>query len=86
MTIAFAHYTLATLATLALASHVQIALRFASPGGMPAVWWGAGSLVLGSDRMRLGKSNIALGDVVIAYLTLWNAASIILYSGFYPPA
>ncbi len=59
-------------------SHVQIALRFASPGGIPALWWIAAEVV-GDRRGRAG-------GYLVTWLVLWNAASLVLYSGFYPPA
>lgn len=60
-------------------SHVQIALRFASPGGLPMVWWGSAHAVLHSKRPWLRQ-------LVISYLALQFCASVVLYAGFYPPA
>lgn len=65
---------------LTLASHVQIALRLATPGGMPAVWWGAAHLVLYSRRSRWNRK------VVVGYLSVQVCVGIVLYAGFYPPA
>ncbi|TKY88206.1 hypothetical protein EX895_002916 [Sporisorium graminicola] len=62
---------------LLFASHVQIALRLATPGGMPMVWWGAAHAVGHSARVRRW---------VLAYLAVQYCASIVLYAGFYPPA
>ncbi|KAJ9475495.1 GPI mannosyltransferase 2 [Pseudozyma hubeiensis] len=64
---------------LTFASHVQIALRLATPGGMPAVWWGAAHLVLYSGARWSRK-------VVVGYLSVQVCVGIVLYGGFYPPA
>ncbi|KAK0520514.1 ER membrane glycoprotein subunit of the GPI transamidase complex-like protein [Tilletia horrida] len=71
-----------TLALLLFVSHVQIALRFASPGAMPVVWWGAAAWVL-QGRSQSGGARL---QVVVAALLMWNVLSLCLYSGFYPPA
>lgn len=63
-------------AVLLVASHVQIALRFASPGGLPCVWWSAAALAHTPAARR----------VLTAYLALQYAAATALYAGFYPPA
>ncbi|CAD6916282.1 unnamed protein product [Tilletia laevis] len=77
---------------LLFVSHVQIALRFATPGGMPAFWWGLAGWVLkgrrgeeGSGRSTLGLSNIRSRGV-FSGLIMWNVLLLALYSGFYPPA
>ncbi|CDS01042.1 related to GPI18-mannosyltransferase [Sporisorium scitamineum] len=62
---------------LLLASHVQIALRLATPGGLPMVWWGTAQAVLLSRLMRM---------VVVGYLAVQYCMAIVLYAGFYPPA
>lgn len=62
---------------LLFASHVQIALRLATPGGMPMVWWGAAHAVVQSKRWR---------KVVVGYLAVQYGVGIVLYAGFYPPA
>jgi phosphatidylinositol glycan class V len=85
--IAHTHFTLITLLILVLNSHVQIALRFASPGGLPAVWWGASRLASEHGKQK----NSWLGgmkwmDVLVTYLVLWNLSSAVLSAGFYPPA
>ncbi|UZJ51144.1 hypothetical protein CBS101457_000464 [Exobasidium rhododendri] len=85
--VAHAHFAFITFLVLVFTSHVQIALRFASPGGLPALWWGASHLVF-----RMQRKNIAwLGGasctcVLVTYLVVWNLSSTILYAGFYPPA
>ncbi|SJX65610.1 related to GPI18-mannosyltransferase [Sporisorium reilianum f. sp. reilianum] len=61
---------------LLFASHVQIALRLATPGGMPAVWWGAAQATLGL-RWR---------GAVLAYVAVQYCVAVVLYAGFYPPA
>lgn len=61
---------------LLFASHVQIALRLATPGGIPAVWWGAAHLVLHS-RWR---------GLVVGWLAIQLCVGVELYAGFYPPA
>ena len=75
---------------LLFTSHVQIALRFASPGGMPALWWTAAALVCSSPSDKGGEQTskkLAKGStLLIGYLVLWNFASLVLYAGFYPPA
>ena len=65
-------------ALLLFASHVQIALRFATPGGMPMVWWGAAHAVLYA-KPWLRRS-------IVAWLSLQSCAALVLYAGFYPPA
>lgn len=62
---------------LLFASHIQIALRLATPGGMSMVWWGAAHAVLYCERMR---------KVVLGYLSIQYVVAIVLYAGFYPPA
>lgn len=62
---------------LLVASHVQIALRFASAGGLPLMWWSAASLILHHPTRR---------RLIITYLALQYVTSIALYAGFYPPA
>lgn len=62
---------------LLLASHVQIALRFASPGGLPFVWWSAAALAHSSPATR---------RMLTTYLASQYVVSIVLYAGFYPPA
>lgn len=68
-------HTAATLAVLLFASHVQIALRFATPGGLPLVYMGAARLL--STRYA---------PYVVAYAVLYNVVGGVLYAGFYPPA
>ena len=41
----FAHYTLILFLILTVSSHVQIALRFATQGALPVVWWSVAELV-----------------------------------------
>ncbi|PWN52318.1 hypothetical protein IE53DRAFT_295539, partial [Violaceomyces palustris] len=66
--------------TLLVASHVQIALRFSSPGGMPFVWWGAACLY------DSGPTSWSCKRWLLTYLVLYHAIAIVLYAGFYPPA
>ncbi|KAK0546409.1 ER membrane glycoprotein subunit of the GPI transamidase complex-like protein [Tilletia horrida] len=72
-----------TTAVLLFFSHVQIALRFATSGGFPLVWWGAASWVAGGAGAKGEHSRLT---IVLAVLIVWNALSLALYSGFYPPA
>ena len=80
-----AHFALLTLLMLVCHSHIQIALRFASPGGLPAVWWGASQVLLHCKKKR-GWQDRTWSDLLLAYLVMWNVASVALYAGFYPPA
>lgn len=64
---------------LLFASHVQIALRLATPGGMPAVWWGAAHLTLYSRGLWVRR-------LIVGYLAMQYCVAIVLYAGFYPPA
>ena len=68
----FVVHTFVLLMLLLLVSHVQIALRFATPGGLPFLWW-----TYGSARRP---------EVVLYALIAFNAAASVLYAGFYPPA
>lgn len=77
-----AHFTLLTTALLVVSSHVQIALRFASPGGLPAVWWAAADVLLSTK----GHGGERAKRWLIGYLVIWNVVSLVLYAGFYPPA
>lgn len=77
-----AHFTLLTTALLIVSSHVQIALRFASPGGLPAVWWAAADVLLSTK----GHGGERAKRWLIGYLVIWNVVSLVLYAGFYPPA
>lgn len=81
-------FTWITALLLVFASHVQIALRFASPGGLPAVWWAAASVVRRTEQVEPHKrlKITRLGSVLCAYLVIWNITSLVLYGGFYPPA
>ncbi|SPO31286.1 related to GPI18 - mannosyltransferase [Ustilago trichophora] len=63
---------------LLFASHVQIALRFATPGGVPALWIGAAHAVLYAKPW--------VRRLVVGYLALQYVVAIGLYAGFYPPA
>lgn len=80
-----AHFTLITLLILVCNSHVQVVLRFASPGGLPAVWWGASHLFTMNSKEMDSKKRL-WGKLLLSYLVLWNLTSTLLYSGFYPPA
>lgn len=75
--LAYVYYTMAVLALLLFVSHVQIALRFATPGGLPLLWWGAALLL--DEHPRAGR-------VFLGYLLWYSVAAIVLYAGFYPPA
>lgn len=66
-------------AMLLFASHVQIALRLATPGGMPMLWWGAAHAVLYCKRSWLSRA-------LVGYLCVQYCVGIVLYAGFYPPA
>lgn len=67
---------------LLVASHVQIALRFATPGGMPAIWWALAAAVVGGPiPARRIPLNVATG-----YLLGYAAVAGVLYASFYPPA
>jgi phosphatidylinositol glycan class V len=78
------HFTLVTLLILLVNSHVQIVLRFASPGSLPAVWWSASYLVLQFYDAK--RPSPWAASLILPYLVLWNMMSVVLYSGFYPPA
>ncbi|KAI3617854.1 hypothetical protein CBS9595_003763 [Malassezia furfur] len=65
-------HTAALLALLLFASHVQIALRLCTPGGMPFVWYTAAAVCPPRAALR--------------YLCLYGAVAGVLYAGFYPPA
>ncbi|KAL9939792.1 hypothetical protein V8E36_001609 [Tilletia maclaganii] len=87
-------HNLATTCLLVFVSHVQISLRFATPGGMPFVWWAAAAWVLGDHSDADGAAALSrraasrrrrLG-ILVSALVMWNALSLALYSGFYPPA
>ena len=75
--LAHVYYTAAVLALLLFVSHVQIALRFATPGGLPLLWWGAALLC--DEHPRVGR-------VFLGYLLWYSLAATVLYAGFYPPA
>lgn len=75
--LAYIYYTAAVLALLLFVSHVQIALRFATPGGLPLLWWGAA--LLRDEHPRMGR-------VFLGYLLWYSLAATVLYAGFYPPA
>lgn len=64
---------------LLFASHVQIALRLATPGGIPALWWGAALAVLYSARPWMRRA-------VVSYFAIQCCVATVLYAGFYPPA
>ncbi|SPO30064.1 related to GPI18 - mannosyltransferase [Ustilago trichophora] len=71
-------HSLALGLLLLFASHIQIALRFATPGGIPAIWLGAAHAVLcGKPWLR---------RFLVAYLAVQYVLAIGLYAGFYPPA
>ena len=67
---------------LLLASHVQIALRFATPGGMPALWWALAAAVAGGP---VPARRIPL-TAATGYLVCYAAVAGVLYASFYPPA
>ncbi|KAF6767042.1 GPI mannosyltransferase 2 [Kalmanozyma brasiliensis GHG001] len=71
-------HALALGVMLLIASHVQIALRLATPGGMPAVWWGAAHAVLSCPRW--------VRRLIVGYLAMQMCVGVVLYAGFYPPA
>lgn len=75
--LAHVYYTAIVLVLLLFVSHVQIALRFATPGGLPALWWGAAVLV--REHPRVGR-------VLQGYLLWYSLVAAVLYAGFYPPA
>ncbi|WFC95756.1 ER membrane glycoprotein subunit of the GPI transamidase complex-like protein [Malassezia brasiliensis] len=68
----YALHTAALLGLLLFASHVQIALRLCTPGGMPFVWYTAAAVCPPRAALR--------------YLCLYGAVAGVLYAGFYPPA
>jgi hypothetical protein len=85
-----AHYTLAISTMLILSSHVQIALRLATAGAIPAVWWILSDYFLETDSLSSRKSPGSCGhrrraSLVLALVSS-NVASVILYAGQYPPA
>ncbi|PWN37208.1 uncharacterized protein FA14DRAFT_187335 [Meira miltonrushii] len=79
----FAHYTLALFLILIVSSHVQIALRFATQGALPVVWWSAAELVEKRSLLRHGKLSL---NTLLTLSIAWQTISIVLYAGFYPPA
>lgn len=72
----FVYHMMFVLALLFFASHVQIALRFATPGGMPLLWWAAAKAYEHPQRRR----------VLEGYLVMYSIIACVLYAGFYPPA
>lgn len=79
----FAHYTLVLFLILTVSSHVQIALRFATQGALPVVWWSAAELIEKRSLFRNGKLSL---NTLLALSLAWQTISIVLYAGFYPPA
>ncbi|KAN0062805.1 ER membrane glycoprotein subunit of the GPI transamidase complex-like protein [Thecaphora frezii] len=72
-------------ATLLLASHVQIALRFATPGALPAYFWWIASLAPRAFGER--RANGSWAEKLLAgWIGLWISWGTLLYAGFYPPA
>lgn len=87
------HFTLLTLLILIFNSHTQIALRFSTPGSLPAVWWGFAWILMREERERRefggGAKEKGLGwesKLLIGWLVVWNVVSVVLTGGFYPPA
>lgn len=78
------HYTTAVLLLLVVSSHVQILLRFASPGSLPVVWWAIAWNACDNNAQLQSRSRHVY--IIISCLLLWNIVSIVLYAGFYPPA
>lgn len=77
---------MAVLCTLLfVASHVQIALRFATPGGMPALWWALAAAVGGRGGDTFPALRVPL-RAVVGYLAVYAVIAGVLYAGFYPPA
>lgn len=74
------HLSTATTLLLVFASHVQIALRFATPAWV-GVWLGMAHLVVGEDG-KISKQ----GRLWLTWLIGWNVVSVVLYSAFLPPA
>ncbi|KAE8225407.1 hypothetical protein CF319_g1854 [Tilletia indica] len=85
-------HNIITVGLLLFVSHVQIALRFATPGGMPIFWWGLAGWVLKGNRSdsdpssSSGRVSNSRLRTVLGFLVMWNVLSLALYSGFYPPA
>jgi len=74
----YVYHTAVVLCILLFASHVQIALRMATPGGMPMVWWAA--------AMLCERGGPAWTKGVVLYLLCYSGVACVLYAGFYPPA
>jgi Gpi18-like mannosyltransferase len=80
------HHTLISTGLLLFVAHTQIALRLCA--AMPAVWWAFASWLVEpartqpSDKTSLDKRS----SYLLAWLVLWNVASLVLGAGFYPPA
>lgn len=79
----FAHYTLALFLILTLSSHVQIALRFATQGTLPVVWWSAAKLVEERKCSHIGRVTL---KTISTFSLAWQTLSVVLSAGFYPPA
>lgn len=79
MAVPYVVHGLVLAVVLLFASHVQIALRLATPGGMPVVWWGLAHAVLHARTPWLRP-------LVLSYLGIQMCISCVLYAGFYPPA
>lgn len=75
------HLSTATACLLLFASHVQIALRFATPAWI-CVWLAFAHLVMADDGEKVSKN----GRLWLTWLVGWNALSIVLFSAFLPPA
>lgn len=79
----YAHYTLILFLILIISSHVQIALRFATQGALPVVWWSAAELIEKRSIFIHGKFSM---NALLIFSLAWQTISIVLYAGFYPPA
>ncbi|CAO1636071.1 unnamed protein product [Sympodiomycopsis kandeliae] len=75
------HLSTITVLLLFFASHVQIALRFASPAWV-GVWLGIAHLVVDHKSGKVTSS----GRTWLTWLILWNIASVVLFAAFLPPA
>lgn len=64
-------HTAVLMGLLLFVSHVQIALRLCTPGGLPFVWY-----VVASWPLR----------PTLWYLSVYGLLAGVLYAGFYPPA
>lgn len=82
----FIHLHTALTALLLVASHVQIILRVSAAN--PVVFWYAADLVQADSESEdaAERRRGRWGRWWVGYCVVWGSVSILLWSGFYPPA